>query len=272
MLKMQFHKPSRKTIRRLIIFGSIFLVLIIAILYIRYEYEIVSVSVTGNEHYTEEEIKDIVFDKSYKYNSILLRLSYLNKSIEDVPFIERIDVDIVTPRKVRINVYEKAVAGYVEYLGHFMYFDKDGIVVESSNNEMAGIPFVTGLNYDYVVLHEPLPVKDKSVFLLILNITQLLNKYEIETDRISFDSNANMTLYFGDARVSIGDDAYIDEKINEMHLLLPELQGYSGTLHMENYSGEDTNFSFDMDEVVSGDETADAEDEETAEEESESDN
>jgi len=255
MSKISFHKPGRKAIRNLIIFGVIFLLLLAALLYIRFQYEIISVTVTGNEHYTEEEIKNLVFDKKYKYNSVILWLDYYNKSVENIPFIERMDVDIVTPQKVRINVYEKAVAGYVEYLGHYMYFDKDGIVVESSTQVMEGIPFVTGLNFDHVVLHDTLPVKDNSVFLLILNITQLLNKYEIKTDRIAFDSNGNMTLYFGDARVSLGDDAYIDEKINEMHLLLPELEGYAGTLHMENYSGEDTNFSFDKDEKLNDEES-----------------
>ena len=67
-------------------------------------------------------------------------------------------------------------------------------------------------------------------------------------DRIAFDSDQEITLYFGNARISLGTDDYIDEKINEMHLLLPKLEGYKGTLHMENYSGEESNFSFDVDE------------------------
>lgn len=251
----------RKGIRKAIVAGVIVVIILIALVYIKIEYEITSVTVMGNEHYSSKEIEEIVFDKPYTYNSIILTLKYHNKSIENVPFIERVDVDIVNPNKVRINVFEKAVAGYVEYLGHYMYFDKDGIVVESSNEIMDGIPYVTGLMYDHVVLHEPLPVDNSSVFLLILDITHLLNKYEINTDRIAFDSNGNITLYFGDARVSLGDDSFIDEKINEMHLLLPKLEGYSGVLHMENYNGDETNFSFDIDE----EETEEVTDEETAE-------
>ena len=174
------------------------------------------------------------------------------------------DVDIVSSNSVRINVYEKAIAGYVEYLGHYMYFDKDGIIVESSNRVIEGIPFVTGLSYDHVVLHKPLPVKKTSVFLTILNVTQLLGKYEIKTDRIAFDSDSNITLYFGTARVSLGTDDFIDEKINEMQHLLPQLKGYSGTLHMENYTGEDVNFSFDMDKEET-DEAVEADGEEESE-------
>ncbi len=237
------------------------------LVFLWYNYSITQVTVSGNSHYTDEEIKDMVFTGPYSYNSIVLSLMYRNKSIEDIPFIEKMDVDILDSNSVRINVFEKAVAGYVEYLGHYMYFDKDGIVVESSNRIMEGIPFVTGLSYDHIVLHKPLPVKKSSVFLTILNITQLLGKYDIETDRIAFDSDGDITLYFGSARVSLGTDDFIDEKINEMHLLLPQLKGYSGTLHMENYVGEDVNFSFDMDkeEIPEGTEAEDGED--TAEEE-----
>ena len=221
---------------------------VFVILYFLWDhYSVNSVTVTGNSHYTDDEIKDMVFTGPYSYNSLVLSVMYRNKTIKDIPFIEKMDVDIVNANSVRINVFEKAVAGYVEYLGHYMYFDKDGIVVESSNRIMEGIPFVTGLTFDHVVLHEPLPVKKSSVFMTILSVTQLLGKYDIETDRIAFDSEGRITLYFGNARVSLGTDDYIDEKINEMHLLLPKLQGYSGTLHMENYVGEEVNFSFDKD-------------------------
>ena len=48
-----------------------------------------------------------------------------------------------------------------------------------------------------------------------------------------------------------GTDKYIDEKINELSLLLPKLEGYSGVLHMENYKGEGGNFTLQKDETDS---------------------
>ena len=260
---LRIFKNSR--ILRILLTVVIIMAVISGILFfLWHHYSITNVTITGNSHYTDDEIKDMVFTGPYSYNSLVLSLMYRNRSIEDIPFIEKMDVDIVSSNSVRVNVYEKAVAGYVEYLGHYMYFDKDGIVVESSNRIMEGIPFVTGLSYDHVVLHEQLPVKKPSVFLTILNVTQLLGKYEIKTDRIAFDADGRITLYFGDARVSLGTDDFIDEKINEMHLLLPQLQGYSGTLHMENYVGEEVNFSFDMDKEETA--VTDAEEENTEEE------
>lgn len=238
---------KNRLIRTLTVLVILLALILGTCIFLWYKYSITSVTVKGSSHYTDDEIKDMVFTVPYSYNSIVLSLMYRDKSIEDIPFIEKMDVDIVNANSVVINVYEKAIAGYVEYLGHYMYFDKDGIVVESSNRIIEGIPFVTGLSFDHLVLHEPLPVKKPSVFLTILNVTQLLGKYDITTDRIAFDPDERITLYFGNARVLLGTDDYIDEKINEMHLLLPQLQGYSGTLHMENYVGEEVNFSFDKD-------------------------
>ena len=41
---------------------------------------------------------------------------------------------------MNVTIYEKAVVGYINYMGCNMYFDKDGIVVESSSKLYSGVP------------------------------------------------------------------------------------------------------------------------------------
>lgn len=238
----------KKIMIRFIIFMIILIVICVAILIVKEKYTVSIVDVSGNEHYTSQEIKDLVMDGPYGDNSVYLYFKYHDKSINNIPFIEKMDVKIESPTHIRIDVYEKALAGYIEYLGHYVFFDREGIAVESSTEPINGIPFVSGLEFDHVVLHEKLPAKDEAIFARILSITQLLTKYNIPTDRIYFDNNENITLYYGDVRIFIGTDAYIDEKINELSLLLPKLTGYSGVLHMENYKGEGGNFTLQKDE------------------------
>lgn len=230
-----------------IIFMVLFVLICSVILIVKYKFTITSVEVVGSEHYTDDEIADMVMSGKYGHNSIYLYLKYRNKDMDSIPFIEQMDVELKSPQSVKIQVYEKAVAGYVEYLGHYLYFDKDGIIVESSTEQMDGIPFVTGLSFDHVVLHEKLPIEDTDIFKMILNITQLLTKYEISTDRIYFDADQDITLYFGTSRAYLGTSDYIDEKINKLRFILPKMEGKSGVLHMENYTGEGRDFSFSMD-------------------------
>lgn len=240
-------KKLNKILAKLIIVLVILIIFCAAIIIVREKFRVSIVDIEGNEHYTTREIRDLVMDGPYGNNSIYLYFKYKNKSINDIPFIEKMDVKILSPTHIRIDVYEKAVAGYIEYLGHYIYFDREGIAVESSTETTSGIPFVTGLEFDHIVLHQKLPAKNEKIFAKILSITQLLTKYDIPTDKIYFDNDENITLYYGDVRILIGTDKYIDEKINELSLLLPKLEGYSGVLHMENYKGEGGSFTLQKD-------------------------
>ncbi|MBQ9550925.1 MAG: FtsQ-type POTRA domain-containing protein [Lachnospiraceae bacterium] len=212
--------------------------------YFLQEYKVSTVHVSGNSHYTDDEIRAMVLDDSIiGRNALYLRLKYRNKPIKDVPFIERMDVKFDDRDTVTIEVYEKAVAGYVDFLGKRMYFDREGIVVESSDDEIEGIPQITGLKFDYCIVGKPLPVEDPQIFNEILSLTQLLTKYSIVTDGIYFAGDNSITLYLGDVRVLLGDMSYIDEKMMRLKNIAPELSGKKGVLHLENYT-ENTSDAF----------------------------
>ncbi len=237
--------------KSLLIIGSMAFMLAAALIsayvYIITNYTVTTVYVEGNVHYTNEEIMDMVMEGRYGNNSLLLSLKYKDKSIVGVPFIEKMDVSVVDPHAVKIEVYEKTLAGYVEHLERYMYFDKDGIVVESSKEKTPGIPMVTGLSFDHVILYEPLPVEDEGIFKDILSITQLVNKYDLSVDRIYFGSDDSLTLYFEGIKAALGTGENLDEKVMRLQDVLPSLKGKTGTLKMENYTEETKNISFEPD-------------------------
>ncbi len=210
--------------------------LIIGVYYFLLYFNVSVVHVTGNERYTDDEIRDMVLsDSIIGRNSLYLKLKYRNKPVTDIPFIERMDVRFDSVDTITIEVYEKAVAGYVGFLGKYMYFDREGIVVESSDEKVEGIPHVTGLKFDYCIVGKPLPVSDPEIFSKILSLTQLLTKDGIETDDIYFGSNGNITLYMGEVRVMLGDMSLIDEKMMRLKSIAPSLEDKKGTLHLENF-------------------------------------
>lgn len=105
---------------------------------------------------------------------------------------------------------------------------------------------MTGLQFDHVILHEPLPVENPEIFSNVLNITQQLDRYSMSANRIYFDSEYRVTLLFGEARVALGDSQYIDEKIMKLQYILPELAGKKGTLDMREYSEDTKSYSFEQ--------------------------
>ena len=217
----------------------------IAYKYINDNYTVTNIYVTGNTHYTNDEIIDMVLDDKPSHNSLFLSLKYRDKSIENIPFIEKVDVDIVSKDTIRINVYEKAIAGYFAYLGRYMYFDRDGIVVESSYETSDEVPQVMGLSFDYIIMYEKLPTPNDAIFEEILDITQLLSKYNLKADRIFFDSEYNVYLYFDNVEVSLGTRDFIDEKIIQLQYILPELEGKKGILEMKDFDDGTKNITFE---------------------------
>ena len=244
--KVRFGKTKRMMILSAVLL-SLLGFLIAAYIYIINNYTVTTVHVEGNIHYTNEEIMEMVMGGAYGDNSLLLSLKYRDKGIENIHFIEMMDVTVEARDTIRITVYEKALAGYVAYLGRYVYFDKDGIVVETSTEKTEGIPQVTGLKFDHVILHERLPVEKPEVFAEILNITQQLDKYSMSADKIYFDANYQITLLFGEARVALGNDIYIEEKIMKLQYILPDLLGKSGVLDMREYSEDTKSYSFEQD-------------------------
>lgn len=242
---ISFLRDYKKT---LIIVVSVVAVVAITLGILLGVYTVDTVTVEGNVHYNNEEIYHMVIgDNLLEKNSLYLKFKYHNKDIKDIPFIETMNVKITSPSSIRVIVYEKALAGYVEHLGRYFYFDKDGTVVESSSVMTAGIPQVLGLKFDHIVLYESLPVENEDIFNHILDMSQLLSKYEIATDKIYFDNNYNMTLYFDEARVSVGSFDYIDEKIIRLRAILPELEGRRGVLKLDNYKGGNESITFKED-------------------------
>lgn len=209
---------------------------------------ITTVEVEGNSFYTEDEIKEMVMSSELEHNAWYLYWEYQYSSDPPkFPFIDKIEVELLGRGHVRLCVYEKSIVGYVEYLGGYMYFDKDGTVVESSSKEMEHVPKIIGLQFDSIVLYEKLPVERDEVFHAILNLTKELKKNDIMPEKIQYNSNLEATLYFGEARVLLGSDSGLNEKITRLKALVPKLEGKSGILHMEEVDEDNKNIVFKSD-------------------------
>lgn len=231
---------------------SIFVILIIIAAALGYgywylitTYEVKNVYVEGSVHYTSEEIKAMVMTGRFGNNSLWLDHEYKNKPIEDVPFVETMDVEVISPDTIKIVVFEKALAGYVEYLGKYVYFDKDGIVVEVSSVKTTGIPEVIGVDFDYVILHEALPVENVDLFKKVLNITKLMTKYKVNAERLYFKDNGETILYYKDIIIRLGNDENLDLKIMNLPSLLENLEGMSGILRMDKYDENTKKVTFE---------------------------
>ncbi len=216
------------------ILGVLFgILLLLAILF--FTVRISEIEVTGNRQYTKEQVVDLILDGKWSRNPAYCYYENRFREHKTIPFIEEYRIEFRSPTKIRIVVFEKRVVGYVSYMSSYMYFDKDGIIVESSGEQLPGVPWITGLEFGHIVLHNPLPVANQDIFEKILNLTQVLSVSEVKVDKIHYNSFLEAELFIGDIRVELGSDENLNGKITELKDILPELTGLSGTLYLDTY-------------------------------------
>ena len=167
------------------------------------------------------------------------------RGIENIPFVDVMDVEVLSPDTIKIIVYEKALAGYIEFMDNYLYFDKDGTVVESSEEVLPFVPKIEGLKVDKLSLYQRLSVENEEVLEILLAVSKMMKKYELQPDDIHLRKNGmEIVLTFANVRINLGNGANMDEKAARIKTLLPDLEDMAGVLHMEEYTNESTNISF----------------------------
>ena len=231
---------------------SVLAAVIVTFLLLILLFRVKNVDVTGNHHISDEEIESRLIGGPLTGNTIFMSLFMRHPDFSDNAFVERVSVKYVDRNSLRIEVEEKPLIGYVAAEGSYWYFNQNGEVLVNSSVPEAGdeeaaqdtgtvepyyIPLIKGLSVTEPVLGEVLPVSDPSVFSALGSLTEIINKRDIDPAYVTFNTDGTMTMMVGSIEVLLGEDEHLEEKLEELSGILPEAEGLSGTLHLENFDG-----------------------------------
>lgn len=237
----QLKRGKKKKSHAKIIVFVIFCVIALAAAGVYFGFRVTDIKYAGNKHYDEQQMDTYLFNG--RRPNALLYVLFGNKN-KEIPFVQKVDVEIQWPNKMNIAVYEKAIVGYINYMGCNMYFDKDGTIVESSTDVYNGVPQITGLTFTSIVLDSKLNVGNDKVFSQILEMTQTFHEYNLGVDKVYFDPTFDVTLYMGNVKVMLGDASDCMDKLYALKQMADKLTGMKGTLHLEDYNGNTSSIIF----------------------------
>ena len=244
MIKKQRRKKS--ILKRILIIILILAAVVGLLWLIAFKvFTVENVEVEGNELYPDDTISETVLNDEYSWNTLYVFFKYKFMKPEAVPFIDSMEVSMGIPHTIKIKVYEKGMLGYVyiDSIAQNAYFDKDGIVVETSQRVIEDVPKITGLDVSEVVLYEKLPV-DSETLRSLLSLTQTLEKNKLKPDEVNV-SDGNYTIQYGKIKVMFGSIANLPDKVLRLSEIIPKLDGESGVLHLEQWSEETTDIVFE---------------------------
>lgn len=229
--------------KKWIILGITLIVLIAGILYVN-SFKLKEIQIAGCETVDEQLVRDAITARKFSGNTLTLYISNKIKPIDNIPFVDKLEIKFDSKNKIIVTVYEKSIAGCVEYMNQYVYFDKDGIVLESAPYTIEGVPCIKGLNFEQWEMGQKLPIDDKTKFQNILQITQLIDKYELSIDGIKFTNENEIVLYHEDITIELGNGDNLAIQMMNLGSILEGLEGLSGTLYMKDFDSDDATASF----------------------------
>ncbi|MCD8020706.1 MAG: hypothetical protein LUF92_14360 [Clostridiales bacterium] len=216
---------------------SAILILAACIAFVTVYFSTEEIEVTGNNTYTQGEIVQAVQEQYYVDNTLVMVVENHVFDQTYLPFIENISMSFGDSHTLKIKVKEKLRAGVFEYMGKNVYFDSEGIALESRNYLFSGVPVVTGVEFNTLVLGKEIPV-DGDYFDTIISITKKITTYDLDISEIHFEEENDITLVSGKFEIYIGSTAYLDSKMSKISEVLAAVseERKKGTIDMHLYT------------------------------------
>ena len=119
---------------------------------------------------------------------------------------------------------------------------------EEFQPDLAEIPQVTGLGQSVPEVGKQIEVDDAAVFEELEVLVRLADRFNVWPEQVEISEEQEITLHYeGNIRVLLGTGEYLEEKITKMAGILPELEGLSGELQMQDVNEDDKDIVFSKD-------------------------
>lgn len=235
---------SRKKIYRIFI-ETVVLAVFVAALVFFVGFRVTKIQIEGNRYYSDEEIKNMVLDAPNAKNSILVMLTKTEEKTKDAKMIDGVTIKRKNRNTIVVQVKEKQMIGCLEFEGQYVNFDRQGIIQIITDEPMEGVPVIDGISVKQAKIGEKLKGISTKKLNTILSVGKMLEKSEQKPDRLVFNDMNQLVLYYDDVEVRLGDDENMDEKMNRLSGILPQLEGMEGILHLENITEDTASVVFD---------------------------
>ncbi len=224
--------------RKIIIFTVLSFLLLCVLAF--FGLRIREVEVEGGSYYSKPEIVRSAMADPYSYHTLYFLAKSRLRGVPCLPFVQEIEVEWKRFDRITLHVYDKSISGCVKYMGQYIYFDKDGIVLQSLSKPMEGVPVVTGIKFGKFIVSQAFEVEDPELFNIIMNLSQLISHYQVKTDQIRFDGR-DVTLYSGKVQVHLGKRDFYDDALAALASVLDKTsrKDLGGTIEMERFEPGD---------------------------------
>ena len=120
----------------------------------------------------------------------------------------------------------------------------EAVADTSFHAALTDVTRIEGLTDQKLKVGASIRTHNPAVFHTILALTKIFSKFDLKPDYITYNEARQLVLHYADVAVNIGGDSDLEAKMARIGVILPQLSGMQGTLHLETWTEDTVNIVF----------------------------
>lgn len=205
-------------------------------------FRVTEVTVEGNTYYSQDEVAKEFQDNVLEHNVLSFLLMDKLSLTPELPYVREYEITYPSVNHVHIRLYEKTIVAGIAYINQYIYFDNEGMVLETTDEPKEGIPLFETKSLTTFSRYSKIHMEDTGLLEQILNLANLFVHYNVNWDRVKFNDRSEVLLYAGDITVKLGKRENYDEQISALAGILEQAQKekLKGTMDLSGYDAKGT--------------------------------
>lgn len=218
--------------------GWVVLSVVLIFIFCVFFFRVKQVTIEGNTYYSEADMVEMFQSNIFQKNIISFFLLDKCSLTPNLEFVREYEVQYPSMNEIHIILYEKKIVAGIAYNNQYIYFDKDGVVMQSAQKPIANIPLFETKNMTTFTLYEKVQMEDEHLLEQIMNLANLFQHYKVKWDKVQFDEKNNAIITLGKIQVLLGKKDNYDEEISALSSVLENnlrKENQEGVFDLRNY-------------------------------------
>ncbi|MBR3289058.1 MAG: hypothetical protein IKI71_04775 [Lachnospiraceae bacterium] len=210
----------------------IFILIVVLIQHIIFKVKIKNIDIVGNNVVTDSQIVTSIFESERDSSSVVFFIKSKFKKKKAIPLINSYEIEWVTPFSIIIRVDENKAIAFMKRDLKNVYFDKEGVIVDVSDERKAELIEVIGVSFNNYERGDKIDIPNKKILKAILNISSFLSEHNLKAELIEIRQNESIQVYMGDIVANMGDTDNMEIKLLRLNDIYPKISHLKGTLDL----------------------------------------
>ncbi|MBR4315242.1 MAG: hypothetical protein IKP66_10065 [Lachnospiraceae bacterium] len=164
-----------------------------------------NIDIVGNNNVSDTEIVTSLFDSDVDRISLVFFIKSKFEKKKDILLVDSYDIKWITPFNIVVTVKENPPIAFIKRDIKNVYFDKNGVINEMTEERKPGIIEVIGVSFKNYEKGSKIEISNAKTLKAILNITSFLKEQHLSAELLEIRQEEEFYIYIDNIVVYMGN-------------------------------------------------------------------